>query len=390
MRDRLLTCLTILLVVVCSSCGVKQTGESTLTGAPESTNSNTDIIQQAEQLIEERYYPQAIGLLSSVNEDETATSLLKKLRYIINGKNMVRVDGGVAAINCDGQVTFALANGSLEYYGYEAVPDWCFVTSLSFGNGILFAFNEHGDLFTTTGVDGNGKTHPLYTILEAYRELVSSSSLRINEISTATYGDIAILTRDGRVIASSKSLVDGDEELAGISALSEVVDIYMDSTSLYALKNDGTISVFFWGAASGTNMAQEVAAWTDIVAMTCCVNGPIVGLKTDGTVVRTSSYYRADAFYDVSEWEDIISISHGGEYILGLKRDGTVVSTGNDRTTGKPYIDTGSWKDIVAIASAGTYSDAYAFGLTKNGTLVVAGQEGKMPDVTGIQNLYIP
>jgi hypothetical protein len=70
----------------------------------------------------------------------------------------------------------------------------------------------------------------------------------------------------------------------------------------------------------------EVDDWTDIIQISA--GGDTVGLKSDGTVVTTSTDY------DVSGWTNIIEVSTADGYTVGLKSDHTVVAVG-DNTYGQ-------------------------------------------------------
>ena len=53
-----------------------------------------------------------------------------------------------------------------------------------------------------------------------------------------------------------------------------------------------------------------------------------MGLKKDGTVVAVGA--NSNAQCDVSDWNDIISVSTGSSHTVGLKKDGTVVVVGDN------------------------------------------------------------
>lgn len=97
---------------------------------------------------------------------------------------------------------------------------------------------------------------------------------------------------------------------------------------------------------SGRNFEDEmvIGTWDNIVSISS--NGSfIIGLKNDGTVVtaqRSSYDYRIDA----SEWRDIVAVASGEHYIVGLRADGTVTAQGHN---GDGQIDIDDWENIVAI-----------------------------------------
>ncbi|WP_330387324.1 hypothetical protein, partial [[Clostridium] polysaccharolyticum] len=162
------------------------------------------------------------------------------------------------------------------------------------------------------------------------------------------------------------------------------------------LKKDGTVCVAdynkYVSGADGT-LYDEVEDWTDIVDIADVFGGPIVGLKSDGTVICSKYEIKGPdgkliknphAFH-VSGWNDIIAISQSGYSLLGLKRDGSVVATGGNA---HKQLDVSGWHDIVAIAAG----DRVSIGLKSDGTVVIAGDCGRiaLPDVSNMKNLYVP
>ena len=88
-----------------------------------------------------------------------------------------------------------------------------------------------------------------------------------------------------------------------------------------------------------------------------------VGLRSDGTVIATGSYYGY-----ISDWNNITSIS-ASENIFGLRSDGTAISMNWQNTDGQ--CDISDWRNIIAI-SAG---DFHTVGLRSDGTVVAVGGE---------------
>lgn len=60
------------------------------------------LMEQAQALIEERKYPQAIGLLSEIADNADAAKLLEQLYYVVSGDYIENLSVGVAAINREG------------------------------------------------------------------------------------------------------------------------------------------------------------------------------------------------------------------------------------------------------------------------------------------------
>lgn len=117
---------------------------------------------------------------------------------------------------------------------------------------------------------------------------------------------------------------------------------------------------------SGRNFEDEmvIGTWENIVSISS--NGSfIIGLKNDGTVVtaqRSSYDYRIDA----SEWRDIVAVASGEHYIVGLRADGTVTAQGHN---GDGQIDIDDWENIIAIDAGWRHT----VGLDSYGNVHIAG-----------------
>lgn len=124
------------------------------------------------------------------------------------------------------------------------------------------------------------------------------------------------------------------------------------------IKNDKTVV-----ATSYNNEGQSnVSEWNDIVSISA--KGIVtIGLKSDGTVVASHQLTNID----VSEWTDIIAVSAGERYVVGLKDDGTLVSEGHDKGDGQRNVD--EWVDIIAIATGWRHT----VGLDENGEIWITG-----------------
>ena len=107
----------------------------------------------------------------------------------------------------------------------------------------------------------------------------------------------------------------------------------------------------------------ELENWNNIVSVSVKGNF-VVGLKEDGTVVMAGEI--PEYYVGTRTWNDIISISTGEQYIIGLKSDGTLVAQGHNGD-GQANID--KWDDMVAIATGWRHT----VGLDKNGKIHITG-----------------
>lgn len=108
---------------------------------------------------------------------------------------------------------------------------------------------------------------------------------------------------------------------------------------------------------------SKLKSWNDIISVS--VKGDfVIGLKDDGTVViagKVPEYY-----VGTKTWDDIISISAGEQYIIGLRTDGTLVAQGHN---GDKQADIDDWHDIVAVSTGWRHT----VGLKSNGQIYITG-----------------
>lgn len=108
---------------------------------------------------------------------------------------------------------------------------------------------------------------------------------------------------------------------------------------------------------------SELDSWNDIVSIS--VKGDfLVGLKDDGTVVTAGKI--PEYYVETKTWSDVIAISTGQQHIIGLRSDGTLVVQGNNGD-GQANID--DWHDIVAISTGWRHT----VGLDSNGEIYITG-----------------
>ena len=84
-------------ILECALCILSETGLLNM-------NQEKALLTQSQALIEERKYPQAIGLLFGIADNEDAAKLLDQLYYVISGVYIENLDVGVAEIDREGHV----------------------------------------------------------------------------------------------------------------------------------------------------------------------------------------------------------------------------------------------------------------------------------------------
>lgn len=353
----------------------------------EEAVSNNDLWEEAKSLIEKREYPQAISILSRIEDDDRAYELLQQLRYLISGDYIENLDVGVAAIDNDGEVIIRINNEVYEANGYARVRNWADIERLSYVFGGLDAMSNTG-VFLTTHEDENFK--------QRNEQLAMISDINIFDTSDSTY---AVTDQSGRLYLYNKynDYLENEAVQKEIESWSDIVDIVTGDNRLAVLHKDGTVSFVYSNKLPNqtivtnkySNIYDDMNDWTEIVDISGDNVGNIAALREDGTVLisnRMMGQNIEEDYGQVSKWTDIVAISKSAQNILGLKSDGTVVTAGNVNEGQKGVTE---WTDIVAISAGQNFH----VGLKSNGTLVVAGEnEGDwlLPDVSDVRDLYVP
>lgn len=108
---------------------------------------------------------------------------------------------------------------------------------------------------------------------------------------------------------------------------------------------------------------DELKSWNNIVSISVKGNF-VVGLKEDGTVIMAGKI--PEYYVGTKTWDDIIAVSTGQQYIIGLRADGTVVAQGHN---GDHQVDIDDWTNIVAISTGWRHT----IGLDSNGEIYITG-----------------
>ena len=346
-------------------------------------NATQELIERASELIEQRDYPQALGLLMDIREDVYAKSLLQQVRYYISGDYIEILSSGIATIDKEGNIVVFLEDSSNDLDIYEKTKEWKNIKSIYFVDYGLDALDSSGDFFTT--VDNN---------LSRKRNEWLTGTENISLLSTAASN--YVLVQEGGKVNAFSEYNSYLEEAAVINLLekwNDVVDVVTGDNRIAVLHYDGTVSVVYANKLPGipdpstynkySNIYDDVELWTDIVDISAASTDCIVGLKSDGTVVVSNLYRSASTSYqEVKDWTNIIAISKSNCTILGLKKDGTVVAAGNLNEKQK---EISTWKDVIAIKAG----DAFHVGLKADGTILVAG-EIDLSEIQKFDSIYIP
>ncbi len=394
--------MSLLMLVGCG--GLKPNSESSETTVHDATEpysehsgdgiketvSDDELWKEATSLIEKRKYPQAISVLSRMEEGDRADDLLQQLRYIISGDYIQNMLSGVAAIDKEGKV---IIRDIYEPNGYERVQEWTDIKRLAYDCFGLDALSSEGVFFTTFD-DEEFQHQPPGEEFRRTEQLEGISGINLFATSSSTY---AVTDQSGKLYLYNaySDYLETEWAQKEIERWSDIVDIVTGDLRVAVLHKDGTVS-FVYSNKSPNQIFNKDSAnyddmkeWTDIVDISGDDAGSIAGLRADGTVLvshRMLGETPGEYYMEVSKWTDIIAISKSSRNILGLKSDGTVVTAGLVNEGQKGVAE---WTDIVAV-SAG---QDFHVGLKSDGTLVVAGErEGNkpLPDVSDVKNLYVP
>ncbi|WOO37068.1 hypothetical protein R2R35_00820 [Anaerocolumna sp. AGMB13020] len=326
--------------------------------------------------IEEKKYPQAIGILRKLNNYKESKDIIHQLQYVINGSYIANGIWAAAAITPDGKVRIAYNGNDKEYASSDS---WQNIKALSFhGGDSLEGLTEEGKIITTSTTTAENLRKSAAVSTSAMADIVTAvaSWKDITAFQTFYPQSAVALDKEGFVYAAYPFFNNGLDKLNGWSNITAIAD---GRSYVAGLRADGSVLVDNYNYYG----SLDTSDWQDIVALSASTS--LIGLKDDGTVIATGLNNYGEG--NVEDWKDIIAISTSRFCTLGLKRDGTVVAVGNN-----PYgaMDINEWSDIVAI-QAGDY---FSIGLRADGSMVLAGdsrESGKeSPEVSSMKNLYVP
>lgn len=193
-------------------------------------------------------------------------------------------------------------------------------------------------------------------VAEPYKSFKKASAWK-DIIAISAGGElVAGLRADGTVVSYIKNSDDTDglksvKYWKGIKKISVSYHSYGQFSNMSGLRSNGTIVTTQYGSTGFTHI---IDIWD---------NGLYVAALDDNGHVHLNTSHGIYGEETCQSWDDIISISSGGDYILGLKADGTVVAEGNNNCGQCEVYD---WKDIIAVFAG----DGVAYGIKEDGTIV--------------------
>ncbi|MBO5228989.1 MAG: hypothetical protein J6B39_08355 [Lachnospiraceae bacterium] len=146
----------------------------------------------------------------------------------------------------------------------------------------------------------------------------------------------------------------------------------------YAVGLDKSGNAVFTHIEGEYDFLENLSDWEDIATISASSLG-VVSVKTDGTVCSAVELWEDARRYtdipELSDWTDIVSAKITEQYVVGLKNDGTVLCWGR---FGRNR-DVVTWTDIVQID---VFGDVFV-GLTKNKMVIAAGDDSLKQTLVG-------
>lgn len=197
-----------------------------------------------------------------------------------------------------------------------------------------------------------------------------------NIISLDCYGTLTIgLNSDHKVVIAGSY---DNNKTVNMDHLENIIDVTAGEQFVAALDKDGKVyadGLFAsnWDLTEWDDVIDIDAGWDFLVGLTKNHELRFIGIDDD-TEFFKKKYVKAD-------WENVISISAGGGgdnvkrrdeghgHIVGLKKDGKIIAIGDDNY-GQCSEAKNNWDKVVRI-SAG---DWYTVGLTETGGVLITGE----------------
>lgn len=264
---------------------------------------------QANEMVEKGEYYNAARIFYSLSDygyKDSWEKCFDNWGLIAYRNSIVANDNKVACVHADGSI-------SIDGWVNEGMKDalsWSDITSIAMGDWHIVGLKSDGTV-----------------VAESPRSDGTHVGSWVNIVQIAAGKDHTVgLKADGTVVATGEN-VNGQ---CNTSDWSNITMIAVGENHTVGLKQDGTV------IAVGDNSEEqcEVANWKDIIAI-CANKCHTIGLRADGTVVTTknvgSDVLCNNHSYNCEKWTNIVAIySHNDNTnIIGVKTDGSVVKTGD-------------------------------------------------------------
>jgi alpha-tubulin suppressor-like RCC1 family protein len=262
---------------------------------------------------------------------------------------------GVTSAPVNIRVLFAKAWG----FGAVSNPPVNVTNAIAIATGGA-AGNSSGDYFAL-GSDGKLTAWASYQAIYGETNVSALTNSIVTAIA-AGYEDSLALKSDGTVYAWGYGAYGETNVPSGLSGVTAIACGPYDDL---ALKSDGT--VVGWGGASPYNYGQTTnnPAASNVVAIAAGTYHSLA-LRADGSVVSWG--YTPDLTTIPAAATNVIAIAAGGNFNVALRANGTVVQWGNGILS---YPTPVNLSNIVAVSASGTHATA----LKNDGTVLTWGNE---------------
>lgn len=169
----------------------------------------------------------------------------------------------------------------------------------------------------------------------------------------------------------------------------EIDDWYNVNTVI--AKNDGTIGITIDNTCFATGDIIDIEKLVDLVDIIdiCFSDNILVYLNTNNQVVPLNDYAKK---FDFTNWDDVIDIQCGNDYIAGLTEDGHLRIAVDDY---KVIEAANKWNNLIAISGSNNYLVAYdgneIFGIGENeyNQFVPTTLDEQIPQLSRVNNINV-
>ena len=187
-------------------------------------------------------------------------------------------------------------------------------------------------------------------------------------------GAMYAMRDDGRIcLYSYLTLMNRSSRLMEITTWTDVAEYHCNLSydSPVALRKDGTVVTL-----TNNSSSKDISGWNDIIKIVGYGDGPLWGLRKDGTVLVTG--IEDEAVDEIQSWTNVKTVSDIGIGCIALTYDGTVLATLTNsyhEEDEKAFInEIQSWTNVIEIFTGSTdYRDIHVVALREDGTVIGAG-----------------
>lgn len=308
--------------------------------------------QEANQLLAQKDYINAARTFEHLGEYKDSAQCAIDAWY--GGQLRTSISTGYAhtlGLRTDGTV---VATGSTKY-GRCDVSDWTDIVSVAAGGYHSVGLKADGTVVAVGDME-YGECD-----VQHWTNIVSIAACERITIGLKENGTIVFTGEIDRY------------ELDDLRNLTNVAAIYANSSSIFVLTKDGTIT---W-----TNGIQIWKEEYDFISFANDGSDNYAGLRSDGTVLIGGRYPT-----DVTGFDQIAQLACGHDFTAGVRRDGTVILAGTNQNVSECE----NWNDVVLIDAEGI-NGGHVVALRSDGTVVATGDNkyGEC-DVSDWNDIVVP